>query len=173
MDEAPETDVFNYANYALGYAAFGGEQYRKAAHYFEKFLKGDEKDQNTINDAVTRLADSYLPLAGPHDGEPALVGGLVDVPASRFLRPVSKNAPLERLRLWRITSAMETAARRRRLFHLWWHPHNFGVQLEANLRFLETILARFRALRERHGMESLSMSEAARRGAGPRAEARA
>lgn len=62
MDAAPETDVFNYANYALGYAAFGAEQYRKAAHYFEKFLQGDEKDRNTINDAVTRLADSYFVL---------------------------------------------------------------------------------------------------------------
>ena len=30
--------------------------------------------------------------AGPHDREPALVGGMVDVPASRFLRPVSGNA---------------------------------------------------------------------------------
>ena len=62
MDEASETDVANYANYALAYAAFGGEQYKKAATYFEKFLKGDEKDQNTINDAVTRLGDSYFVL---------------------------------------------------------------------------------------------------------------
>lgn len=62
MDIASETDVANYANYALGYAAFGGEQYKKAAHYFEKFLQGDEKDRNTINDAVTRLGDSYFVL---------------------------------------------------------------------------------------------------------------
>jgi TolA-binding protein len=62
MDEASETDVSNYANYALAYAAFGGEQYKKAATYFEKFLKGDEKDKNTINDAITRLGDSYFVL---------------------------------------------------------------------------------------------------------------
>ncbi len=62
MDEASQTPVYNYANYALGYAAFGDEQYKKAAHYFEKFLSGDEKDKNTINDAVTRLADSYFVL---------------------------------------------------------------------------------------------------------------
>src|SRR5256885_2930105 len=55
---------------------------------------------------------------------------MVDIPASRFLRPVGNSAVLERLRLQRITSAMETAARRRRLFHLWWHPHNFGVDLQ-------------------------------------------
>ena len=62
MDEARETPVYNYANYALAYAAFGDEQYKKAAHYFEKFLQGGEKDRNTINDAVTRLGDSYFVL---------------------------------------------------------------------------------------------------------------
>ena len=108
-----------------------------------------------------RLADSYLPLAGPHDREPALVGGMVDVPASRFLRPVSGNAALERLRLWRITSAMETAARRRRLFHLWWHPHNFGVDLPENLAFLRKILDHFRILQDRYGMRSMTMAAVA------------
>ncbi len=62
MDEASETSVYNYANYALAYAAFGGEQYKKASRYFEKFLQGDEKDKNTINDATTRLGDSYFVL---------------------------------------------------------------------------------------------------------------
>jgi TolA-binding protein len=62
MPEAKETDVANYANYALAYAAFGGDQYKKAAVYFEKFLDGDEKDPNTINDAQTRLGDSYFVL---------------------------------------------------------------------------------------------------------------
>jgi TolA-binding protein len=60
FDEARETGVYNYANYALAYAAFYGEQYKKAATYFQKFLQGEEKDPNTINDAVTRLGDSYF-----------------------------------------------------------------------------------------------------------------
>jgi TolA-binding protein len=59
---ASETDVYNYANYALAYAAFSDEQYKKAAIYFQKFLDGDEKDANTINDATTRLGDSYFVL---------------------------------------------------------------------------------------------------------------
>jgi TolA-binding protein len=62
MPEARSTDVYNYANYALAYAAFGGDQYKKAATYFEKFLNGEEKDVNTINDAITRLGDSYFVL---------------------------------------------------------------------------------------------------------------
>jgi len=62
MPEARNTPVYNYANYALAYAAFGGEQYKKAAIYFEKFLDGDERDKNTINDATMRVADSYFVL---------------------------------------------------------------------------------------------------------------
>jgi hypothetical protein len=65
---------------------------------------------------------------------------------------------LERLRLWRITSAMETAARRRTLFHLWWHPHNFGVDLQENLAFLRDILDHFRTLQDRYGMRSMTMA---------------
>jgi TolA-binding protein len=60
MPEAKETDVANYANYALAYAAFYGEQYKKAANYFEKFLRGAQIDQNTQNDAIARLGDSYF-----------------------------------------------------------------------------------------------------------------
>ncbi len=62
LPDAGETTVYNYANYALAYAAFGDEQYKKAANYFQKFLAGDETDPNTINDAVTRLGDSYFVL---------------------------------------------------------------------------------------------------------------
>ncbi len=62
LPDAGETDVYNYANYALAYAAFGGEEYKTAANYFQKFLRGDEKDANTVNDAITRLGDSYFVL---------------------------------------------------------------------------------------------------------------
>lgn len=117
-------------------------------------------DQNLIVRG-SRLADSYLPIGGAYDHQPMLVDGMVDVPASRFLRPVRKNAVLERLRLRRITSAMEVAARRRRLFHLWWHPHNFGINLQENLAFLRDILDHFRALQDCYGMRSMTMAAVA------------
>jgi hypothetical protein len=110
---------------------------------------------------ASRLLDSYLPISGAHGHEPALVDGMVNVPASRFLRPVGKSAVLERLRLRRIMSAMETAARRRKIFHLWWHPHNFGVDLQENLAFLRAILDCFRSLQERYGMRSMTMAAVA------------
>jgi Polysaccharide deacetylase len=110
---------------------------------------------------AARLADNYLPIGGAHDHEPVLVDGMVDVPASRFLRPAARNAGLERLRLRRIASAMEAAARRRTLFHLWWHPHNFGVDLPENLAFLRGILDHFRSLQDRYGMRSMTMAAVA------------
>jgi TolA-binding protein len=60
MPDADKTGVYNFANYALAYAAFEDEKYSKAANYFEKFLAGNDKDQKTIDDATIRLADSYF-----------------------------------------------------------------------------------------------------------------
>jgi TolA-binding protein len=60
MPGADKTKVYNYANYALAYAAFEDEKYSKAATYFERFIRGNDKDQNTITDARIRLADSYF-----------------------------------------------------------------------------------------------------------------
>lgn len=60
LSAARNTDVFNYANYALGYSAFQNDNYSKSANYFQRFLNGNEKDRNTVNDATLRLADSYF-----------------------------------------------------------------------------------------------------------------
>lgn len=60
MPGAEKTKVYNYANYALAYAAFEDEKYAKAATYFERFIQGNDKDPNTVNDARIRLADSYF-----------------------------------------------------------------------------------------------------------------
>ncbi|MGI4022308.1 MAG: tetratricopeptide repeat protein [Janthinobacterium lividum] len=62
MPAARKTSVYNYANYALGYAAFGDEKYQKAANNFERFIQSGERDKNTVNDAVLRLGDSYFVL---------------------------------------------------------------------------------------------------------------
>ena len=57
---------------------------------------------------------------------------MIDVPASRFLRPV-RGAWYESFQLDRIAGQMTAAAKSNKLFHLWWHPHNFGADPEPNL----------------------------------------
>jgi hypothetical protein len=94
--------------------------------------------------------------------QPASFGAneLINIPASRFLRPWSKRlAFLEGLRLSRIKNELTAAAKNQAAYHLWWHPHNFGVNLDKNLEFLERILAHAAALHESNGLQCLNMSE--------------
>jgi hypothetical protein len=54
---------------------------------------------------------------------------------------------------------MESAAQKGECFHLWWHPHNFGTNLNANLATLEELLQFHVFLREQYGVVSMTMSE--------------
>lgn len=108
------------------------------------------------------LLDSYVPVGTHHLARPADVGGIIDVPATRYLRPWRPaRAALEPLRLRRIHSAMTSAARTARLFHLWWHPHDFGARRDESLAALERVLEHFGRLRDEHGFASLHMRDVA------------
>ncbi|MFO7948944.1 MAG: hypothetical protein R6U36_01100, partial [Candidatus Fermentibacteraceae bacterium] len=88
--------------------------------------------------------------------------GLVDVRESRFLRPASTRfATLEPVRVARIAAAMRVAADAGSIVHLWWHPHNFGANLDANLANLRTLLESFERLREERGFASYAMADVA------------
>jgi len=119
--------------------------------------------QESLFRRAMRLLDTWLPLSGANvhpmpDGHELPV----NVPASRFLRPFDpRTALLEPLKLRRITRAMDHATATGSLFHLWWHPHNFGVHLDENMRLLEQILAHFAHLRNRDEMRSMTMGEVA------------
>lgn len=118
-----------------------------------------------------RMADVFVDLTGPGGlpwGEVALVGGLADVRSSRFLRPWRPEPALEALRWRRVASGMRAAADSRSLFHLWWHPHNFGVNLEQNLAALRRHLELHARLMAEHGFGSLTMAEVAERAAAGR-----
>lgn len=109
-----------------------------------------------------RLLDAYVPLGAHHLQQPHEVEGLVNVPASRFLRSVH-GAPgrLDALRVSRIDQAMTRAARSGTLFHMWWHPHGFGAEPSENLAVLGRILDRFERLRQDSRLESMTMSDIA------------
>jgi peptidoglycan/xylan/chitin deacetylase (PgdA/CDA1 family) len=116
-------------------------------------------DENTSLRRATRLFDAYFDLTGPHSSQ-ALSDdtGLINIPSSRFLRPCGISL-FEELRLRRVFAQMHHAAASGVGFHLWWHPHNFGVNLPQNLRFLSSVLKYFLYLQEKFGMQSLTMAE--------------
>lgn len=124
-------------------------------------------DSVSLWERAARLLDSHVNLSGHHlTDRPVLpdVHGLRDIAASRFFRPQGRgiaSRALARLRARRIAESMEVAARTGKIFHLWWHPHNFGAAPAENLTQLDNLLGLFVEMRRRHGFESLTMAEAA------------
>lgn len=115
---------------------------------------------------LQRLVDAFIPVVPTKSllCRPLLEKGLVNVPASRFLRPIGRtDRLLTPLRVRRITTEMTAAAREGACYHLWWHPHNFGLETDLHLELLDQILEHFVRLRDRFGMQSLSMADAAAR----------
>jgi hypothetical protein len=121
---------------------------------------------NGIVDRGKRLVDAYAALSGPCCGVPRRLESMdiVSVPQSRFLRPRARRLGLlDALRLRRILSSMNFAAENHLIFHLWWHPHNFGVNTDRNISFLRAILEHYRVLHDRLDLQSLTMAEVAAR----------
>lgn len=110
-----------------------------------------------------RLLDSYVDLTGCGTlpwAEVLQPGGLSNVRASRLLAPYRPRVRrLEPLRLQRICRCIRSAASTGEIFHLWWHPHNFGSFARENLAFLRTVLMEFLGSREHYGMLSLTMAD--------------
>ncbi len=144
---------------------FGYQVYRGTPDHF-LYTGKKEKEQTNIFLRILRLIDAYINISGHHSypinsvSEPILS----NVPGSRFLRPYSHSLRLiERLRIARIKKSMTYAATHGEVFHLWWHPHNFGTNRKENLANLIEILEHFKDLQTLYGMESATMQEVATR----------
>lgn len=112
---------------------------------------------------LLRMADTYINISGHNTydiNELEEKEGCLNVPASRFLRPYSKKLSiLDPLRLARIKGDIRYAAKHNQLYHLWWHPHNFGSQMNENMAFLENILKEYNRCHVKYGMQSYTMHE--------------
>lgn len=109
---------------------------------------------------VLRFLDTYVNLSGYKTSLPIEDNGIYNVKSSIFLRPYSRTfSLLENLKLRRIKNSMLHAAKNGENFHLWWHPHNFGINQEENLKNLEEILLYFHFLKEKYNMKSKTMKE--------------
>jgi hypothetical protein len=121
---------------------------------------GDEQSRTA---RVARLIDTYAGAGPPPTvawHEVLRPNGLCDIPASAFLRPYSPGRrSLDSRKLHRLVAGMRYAARRHRLFHLWWHPHNFTRYPKENFEFLQRIFDEFDQLADTEGMRSLSMRD--------------
>ena len=118
--------------------------------------RSTEGRKQTLPRRLLRLIDAHTGLLGPH----LYPRGEDNVPASHFLRPCAgRLATLHSHHLSVIEKAMTKAARTGSGFHLWWHPHNFGVDMAANLNGLDRVIAQFVRLRDEFGMVSRTMAD--------------
>jgi len=134
--------------------------YRGNEHSWLYTARNDEKE--TVFRKIFRLADAYINISGHncYADEYMKREMPMNIPATRFLRPyLPKLKFLERLRLKRIKSGMSYAAEKKLTYHLWWHPHNFGIRQEENFTFLTDILKHYDMLRKKYGFQSCTMSE--------------
>lgn len=106
------------------------------------------------------LLDAYLPLTkGTY--RPRKEAGIWNFTGSKMYRPIMPRLrALEWLKMRRIKGQMRRAARRGEVYHLWWHPHNLGVETEKHMAQLEEIFRYYEELKEKYGMQSLNMREA-------------
>ena len=148
--------------YATTIKSAGFQNYRgnEAAWFYSPC---ERKKYRSFLRRILRLLDNYICISGYNCYdyvEIKDIHGLNNIRSSRFLRPYSRRlAFLEPIRIKRIKGQMRYAATHGKVFHLWWHPHNFGRNIEENIDVLTQILQYYRYLNSKFDMESRSMKE--------------
>lgn len=141
----------------LGFTSFRGNER-------SKLFSSKSQGNTTFLRRPFRLIDSYINLSGHncYAMKEMQKSDPFNIPSSRFLRPYSQRLKsLEKLRLKRITDSMTYAAKQGLTYHLWWHPHNFGINLRENFEFLKRVLLHFQKLNTEYNFESRSMHQLA------------
>jgi peptidoglycan/xylan/chitin deacetylase (PgdA/CDA1 family) len=119
--------------------------------------------RNTKFSPLARAFDTLMPISAPlsySKKEIKVQHQVLLLPASRFLRPyINQEKILQRIKLKRILNEMTHAAKNNKVYHLWWHPHNFGYATDENLDYLETILKHYIELNKAFSFTSKSMLE--------------
>jgi len=111
---------------------------------------------------LLRLLDAYINITGYNTYKLEDLykkDSVLNLPSSRLLRPYIKSIRfLEPLKTRRIKKAMKHAAKHNEMFHLWWHPHNFGVHTDKNFSALEEIFKEYKALNTKYNFKSKTMT---------------
>ena len=118
--------------------------------------------KDSLVDKIFRTGDAYMGFNNKFYSQGELQrenGKPLPQKASRLLRPYSPNKFLNDFKLKRIKSEMTDAAKNKEIYHLWWHPHNFGDFPVENLADLKSILNHFNYCNEKYGFQSYNMYE--------------
>jgi peptidoglycan/xylan/chitin deacetylase (PgdA/CDA1 family) len=124
------------------------------------FWYWDTTKKETFAVKLARTGDAYLPLGSKsYLAESLDTRKVLCQPASRFLRPQHSIALLNSARLNRIKDEMIQAAKNGEVYHLWWHPHNFGGDVADSIKTLQAIVETFNYCSDTYGMESQTMKQ--------------
>ena len=120
----------------------------------------DTTKQDTILSKIARTGDAYFSLGKKSYARDKIISQIVTrQQASRFFRPQSQWELLNKTRLNRIKNEIINAAKKGEIYHLWWHPHNFGLDTVNALKGLNEILDVYNRCKQSFGMESMTMEE--------------
>lgn len=121
-----------------------------------------DTQNDSLKNKIFRTGDAYLGVNNKsykltdlriENGKP------LSQKASRLLRPYSSNKFLNDLKLKRIKSEMTFASKNNEIYHLWWHPHNFGNNPDENIADLKDILNHYLECNEKYKFQSATMLE--------------
>lgn len=126
----------------------------------------DSTQKESLWKRFSRGLDAYYAIGGKTSYSLQSIkkqNGVILLPASRLLRPFNpKELFLNKQKIKKIKKEMIEAARNKEVYHLWWHPHNFGYHTQQNMVGLIQIANHFQKLKHEFGMVSLNMGEVAR-----------
>jgi peptidoglycan/xylan/chitin deacetylase (PgdA/CDA1 family) len=120
-------------------------------------------EANSFKYKLFRTGDAYLGLKDksyPFEEIDSYPGIPLQQKASRLLRP-KENKLMDYFKLKRILEEITHAAKHNHIYHLWWHPHNFGNDVEGNLDNLKIIIEHFKLCQAEFSMRSNNMLELA------------
>ncbi|QBZ97877.1 polysaccharide deacetylase family protein [Flavobacterium sangjuense] len=120
----------------------------------------DTTKSETFVSKLARTGDAYLPIGKKSYSKDSISNDkVIGQSASRFLRPQHQFEFLNSTRLARIKNEILHAAKNGEVYHLWWHPHNFGIATDEAIKTLKAIISVFNQCRDEYGMESLTMKQ--------------
>ncbi len=121
-------------------------------------------DKNTKLSRAFRLIDMYIPICGnkSYYKHECYQDDVINIKASIFFRKYDKRLFfLEPLKMLTVKRLMKIAAKKGKIIHIWWHPHNMGADPDKFLEQIEMLLSHYEKLKTKYGFESKNMGELA------------